>query len=130
VNDFWSRKLGGAQYGRSGRREYGTLPAHTPAPVPAPAPFTPAPEHYAPAKAAHLRATTGACPNCGSGDYIRPGENYKPRCYTCGYPVLHETSGMVATERDQSKVPPTRQLAMSRTSNFSPQTIIAKIGAV
>lgn len=127
MNDFWSRKLGGAQYGRGGRREYGTPPAPAAAQI-APAPAaSPEPEHYAPAKAAHLRATTGACPNCDSGDYIRPGENFKPRCYTCGYPVLHETSGMVATKSDPRKVRPARQLAMSMNGDYSPQKIIGRI---
>lgn len=126
MSDFWSRKLGGPQYGRSGRREYGTSSlAHTPAPAP-PAPPAP-PENYAPAKAQHLRETTGACPNCGSGDYIKAGENYKARCYGCGYPLLHTTSGMVATERDQTAVTPSRQLTISKTNNFKPQEIIGRI---
>lgn len=122
MSDFWSRKLGGAQYGRSGRREYGTPPA--PAPVPQAAPE---PENYAPIKAQHLRQSSGSCPNCDSGDYIRAGENYKPRCYSCGYPVLHSTSGMVATKSDPRKVKPARQLAMSMNGDYSPQKIIGRI---
>lgn len=125
MSDFWSRKLGGTQYGRGGRREYGTPPGYPP---PAPAPQAPPePEHYAPVQAQSLRQTTGACPNCDSGDYIRAGENYKPRCYACGYPVLHSTSGMVATQRDQRQVKPTRQLAMSMNGGYSPQKIIARV---
>lgn len=123
MSDFWTRKLGGPQYGRSGRREYGTS-----SPPPAPAPAAPAaPEVYAPIKAQHLRESSGACPNCASGDYIRAGENYKPRCYACGYPVLHSTSGMVATKSDPRKVKPARQLAMSMNGDYSPQKIIGRI---
>lgn len=126
MSDFWTRKLGGTQYGRGGRREIQPVSPSSP-PAPAQPPQYAAPS-TAPRQASHLRQSIGACPNCDSGDYIKAGASIQARCYTCGYPNLHSTSGMVATERTTSKkVTPTRQLAMSMDGGFSPQTIIGRI---
>lgn len=34
------------------------------------------------------------CPGCGSGNYFAPLGTRKQRCFDCGYPVIHTTSGM------------------------------------
>lgn len=121
MSDFWARKLGGDRYGRSGRREISTY-----SPPTAPAAAAPVVTEYAPIQAAHMRQHIGACPNCASADYIRAGETIRPRCYTCGYPILHSTSGM-KTPGNKKKATAARQIALSMEGNFSPQTIIGRI---
>lgn len=117
MSEFWARRLGNGRL--APRQEYAQPQPQQPAPQ------GPEPS-LAPPQAAHLRNTAGQCPNCGpSGDYVQaPGMN-KPRCYTCGYPVLHSTSGVVATDR--RKATPARQLRESMEGDYSPQKIIARL---
>lgn len=36
-------------------------------------------------KATHLQSKAGSCPNCGSGDYVKPSATVAARCWNCGY---------------------------------------------
>lgn len=51
----------------------------------------------------------GPCPECDSGNYMAPSRNATPRCFDCGYPIIHSTSGMsVAKSTPHGK--PVRQV--------------------
>lgn len=128
MSDFWTRKLGNPQFGRTGRQELASYPQQPATPAQTPYPQQPA-QPYAPPGAQHLRQHIGTCPACDSADYVRPGLTAQPRCYTCGYPVLHSTSGVTVPKGgDQRKIKPARQIAMSTESGFNPKLIIARIG--
>lgn len=36
-------------------------------------------------KATHLKSKAGNCPNCGSGNYVKPSASSSTRCFECGY---------------------------------------------
>lgn len=36
-------------------------------------------------KAMHLKSNDGNCPNCNSGDYVKPSASAAARCFQCGY---------------------------------------------
>lgn len=36
-------------------------------------------------KATHLKSSAGNCPNCNSGDYVKPSASTAARCWNCGY---------------------------------------------
>lgn len=36
-------------------------------------------------KATHLKSRAGSCPNCGSGNYVKPSATIATRCFDCGY---------------------------------------------
>lgn len=93
-----------------------SLPPQSPAPQP-PQP-TPTPVQ---AQSSHSSAR---CPHCASGNYFRPSPETKARCYECGYPVLHSTSGMTSTDR--SAATPTRQV--NKEGGFNPTTIVGRVG--
>jgi hypothetical protein len=63
----------------------------------------------------------GTCPSCGSANYFKVSGS-KPRCYECGYPVRHTTSGMTATS-DGTPARPARQV--STANNYNPQNTVA-----
>lgn len=46
-------------------------------------------------KATHLKSKAGDCPNCGSGDYVKPSALVVARCWNCGY-----TEGRVTNDLD------------------------------
>jgi len=130
MSDFWSRALGGHPAPPPRPAQY------APAPVPVQVPAAPAvqyPQHPqqepapmpVPAQAAYARNDVGLCPNCSSGDYVKGIGMNKARCYACGYPVLHSTSGVVSTNRKQAR--PARQTEESRLGGYSPHTIIGRI---
>lgn len=77
----------------------------------------------APVQAQSARSTA-RCPHCASGNYFRPSPETKARCYACGYPVLHSTSGMSATDRTAAT--PTRQV--NKMGGFNPRTIVGRVG--
>lgn len=78
-----------------------------------------------PVQAVHPHYDAGLCPNCSSGDYVKGVGMNRPRCYSCGYPVLHSTSGAVATNR--KKAAPARQTEMSREGGYNPHMIVGRI---
>lgn len=120
MSDFWSRRLGN---GRPAPRQEVAQPQPQQYQQQAPQSVEPS---LAPPQAAHLRDTTGHCPNCGpDGDYVQAPGMAKPRCYTCGYPVLHSTSGVVATDRRKAK--PARQLKESMEGGYNPHVIVGRI---
>ena len=126
MSDFWTRALGVAQTPAPARDQapldawWARRPAPAPAP-PAAAPQAP-PE---PPRQARSAASTERCPHCGSGDYFRANPETRARCYTCGYPILHTTSGMVSTDRTPAT--PARQTRQSREGGYQPQNIVGRI---
>lgn len=133
MSDFWARAIGAA-HPPAPARDQAPLDAWWAPPRPAPLrevidshlPQSP-PKEDAPApRQAQSASATDRCPHCGSGDYFRPSLETKPRCYTCGYPVLHSTSGMMSTEATAAK--PARQIRQSREGGYQPQKIIGRIG--
>jgi len=120
--DFWDRILGGTP---PPPRDQAPIDAwwSNPRPAPAlPAVQTPA-APAAPPPQAQSASSHERCPNCDSGNYFRANSETKLHCYTCGYPVLHTTSGMSAT--DQSTATPTRQV--NKEGGFRPQQIIGRV---
>jgi hypothetical protein len=96
VSDWWARKLAGAQ--TTSRQ----LPPVAPRPVVIPQEAYPDPRSYQPedtsravSKAQHTRGAS-YCPDCGSGNYMRPPGGGRTRCFDCGYPVVQSTSGLLA----------------------------------
>lgn len=97
------------------------------APVPSgTAGSAPPPQHLMPTPAktpsAHQSST---CPGCGSGHYMAPpNAPQHPRCFDCGYPKLHSTSGLIAGPSDG---PPTPARIQSPSSPSIHQ-IVHRIG--
>lgn len=122
MSDFWRSRIGA---GRPAPRQEVAQPQPYIQQQPQQAPQGPEPS-MAPPQATHLRNQAGECPNCGpDGDYVKaPGMN-KARCYTCGYPVLHSTSGAVATTR--KKATPARQIPQSIEGGYNPHVIIGRV---
>lgn len=120
--DFWDRILGGAPPPARDQAPidawWSAPRALPPAPIPPPPPAPTAAPHQA--QSAHSRER---CPHCNSGNYFRANAETKTRCYTCGYPVLHTTSGMSAT--DNTGATPTRQV--NKEGGFRPQQIIGRV---
>lgn len=125
---FWERAVGAANPPAPARDQapldawWAPRPpaAETPRPQSAPPPVPAEPPRQAQSASAVDR-----CPACSSGDYFQPTPETKPRCYTCGYPVLHSTSGMVSTDRTPAK--PARQTRQSREGGYRPQMIVGRI---
>lgn len=139
MSDWWTRKLGRAAPAAAPPREPRALDAWWATPPPSPAAQAPDPAAPpAPAQdtdGAARRATARAqwaknpmtCPECESGDYFSPGPRQTPRCYTCGYPVLHSTSGAGIPD-GTGEATPARQLRESLTNDFQPHKIIGRVG--
>jgi ribosomal protein L37E len=102
------------------------LPAQPAPPAPGPAQY-PAPT---PAPTRHLQhpQATGRCPQCGSDSYMRPTPTTKPRCYACGWPVVHSTSG-ASIPAGTPVAGAARQLEASRVGDFRPQHIVGRVTA-
>ncbi|MFJ2113375.1 hypothetical protein ACIOEX_16065 [Streptomyces sp. NPDC087850] len=109
MSNFWARAVGGAVAP--------SLPPQTPA---APA-FQP--PQQVPAKA-QSASDTSRCPNCQSGNFMAPLNTQNYRCYDCGYPKLHSTSGMIASSSDGPPRPARGQVAGSPSLN----TIVGHVG--
>ncbi|MFD9947220.1 hypothetical protein ACFWYW_24040 [Nonomuraea sp. NPDC059023] len=138
MNNFWARKLAAAQ---------GQQPpqANTPASPPAasaarpwwdPTPAAPPPppleqpalaqDYQAPAAAKSARLTD-TCPDCASGNYMRPpGSQAAMRCFDCGYPVVQTGSGAGGATTPGQPATPARQVH-DGTSNFNPRQIIGRV---
>lgn len=125
MSDWWTRALGGAA-APAPARDQAPLDAWwapTPPAAEPPRPQSPAPpQPPAPPQAQSSRAAD-RCPMCHSGDYFRPHPEAKPRCYTCGYPVLHSTSGMVATDRTPAKA--ARQV--NKEGGYHPEQVVGRV---
>lgn len=118
MSAFWAKAVGAPA----------PSPVQTLAPVAQPQmqPATPPPPS-GPPRSVQTASANGGCPNCGSGNYTAsPADpNIRPRCYDCGFPVLHSTSGVVTTQ-GTDKTAPSRQV--STRNNFNPQQIVGRIG--
>lgn len=123
--DWWARRL------------------NAPAPPrQAPAPQQPgyqapqgAPDGIANARAADAAHDFGECPECGSNNYFAmKSEDMRlqrmaaaPRCFDCGYPIRHTTSGM-GSARGAGDSSPSKQSGDPRASNYNPGHIIGRLG--
>jgi len=73
-------------------------------------------------------ASSGSCPNCGSGNYGGTAET-KARCYDCGYPIQQSgsgTPGVRIPNAGSGAVEAARQL--NTGNNYNPGQIIDRIG--
>ena len=81
-----------------------------------------------PAGRAQSVAQTQSCPECGSGNYLKPNDsNLAARCFDCGYPISQSGSryGNLSTARVEGA---TRSATGNDTSNnWNPTTIIGNI---
>lgn len=80
------------------------------------------------AKTQWARDTSGNCPSCGSQDYSRHPENptARPRCFSCGYPLVQSGSGLASLlpDKNMGPVKEARQIPEARTNNFNPRHIM------
>ncbi|MGD6750308.1 hypothetical protein [Streptomyces sp. BH105] len=115
MSNFWSKHLG------------------APAPAYQPPAMMQQPVHYpqpaeppAPRQAAHAREST-ACPECqGSNYFAVPTEpRAGKRCYECGFPKLHSTSGL--SIKSEGKATPARQTLANKNGGFS-MTVVGRLG--
>lgn len=144
MSDFWARKLGAPPQPRqepvgAAPRPWWDIPSghgQQQPPDPHPQPDThpqavPAPEHQRLAQAT-LKAPSarqnGHCPNCAGTNYFSPPglPNIAARCYECGYPKLHTTSGSGIPTGGQGPATPSRQV--STANNYNPGVIVGHIG--
>ncbi|MCZ0981892.1 hypothetical protein O1L60_31270 [Streptomyces diastatochromogenes] len=119
MSNFWNKHLGAP------------APAYQP---PAPTYQQPATQHQpqheqpapAPRQAAHAR-NSEMCPECGGSNYFAvPTEpRAGKRCYECGYPKLHSTSGL--NIKSEGQATPARQTAANKHGGFS-MTIVGRLG--
>lgn len=138
-NNFWADKL---RPGAPRRHSEPVTTTHQPATNRpwwdttheiAPPPVDQAPQPYqpqydqppAPTKAQHARQTD-RCPECGGGNYFTPMNNQRhgPRCYECGYPKLHSTSGVMAS--NDGDVRAARQ-HHGGESHYHPEIIVNRV---
>lgn len=130
MSDFWQKRLG-------------TPPAPRTAPLPAqrawwddtpqsaPQPETVAPihpgEHIVPTPPTDLPSTrnSGHCPSCYSENYFKGTANSAWRCYDCGYPIQHSTSGVISTTSSNGPAIAARQV--STANNYNPGIIIGRV---
>lgn len=119
VSGFWAKALGASPVSAAPALPPAVIPSGTPAASADPGVASAA------ARAASARSTE-RCPECDSGNYFRPQghPDVAPRCYECGYPVRHTTSGVVATGTDKAAVP-ARQV--STANNYHPTVFIGRI---
>jgi len=124
---FWERAVGAATPPAPARDQAPLDAWWAPRPLAPPAPAAPVPQQSEEPPPAPRQAQSASlvdrCPACTSGDYFKPTPETKPRCYTCGYPVLHTTSGMVSTDRTAAT--PSRQV--NKEGGYRPQQIIGRI---
>lgn len=119
MSNFWNKHLGAP------------APAYQPPVQPyqqQPAPYPAQFEQQAPPprQAAHAR-NAEMCPECGGSNYFAiPTEpRAGKRCYECGYPKLHSTSGL--TIKSEGKATPARQTAANKQGGFS-MTVVGRLG--
>lgn len=119
MSNFWNKHLGAP------------VPAYQP---PVPTYQQSAPQHQPqydqpappPRQATHAR-NSEMCPECGGGNYFAiPAEpRAGKRCYECGYPKLHSTSGL--TIKSEGKASPARQTVANKQGGFS-MTVVGRLG--
>ncbi len=138
MSDFWSKRLG-TPPAAAPRREpvqatgspWWEVPTeHAPAVHTGPQDLDQGIQHapvpQAPHKAMSARSN-GLCPNCAGSNYFQPPghPNAAMRCFECGYPNLHQLSGMGAPGGGGEGTP-TRQV--STANNYNPGVIVGRIG--
>jgi hypothetical protein len=119
VSNFWNKHLGAP------------APAYQP---PAPMHQQPAPQYQPqyeqqappPRQAAHARDSE-LCPECAGSNYFAiPTEpRAGKRCYECGFPKLHSTSGL--NIKSEGKATPARQTVANKQGGFS-MTVVGRLG--
>lgn len=67
-------------------------------------------------------ASEGSCPACFSGNYMAASRSVAPRCFDCGYPIQHSTSGMVVSKNTPFGQP----VRQAESPGFHPETIVAR----
>lgn len=86
------------------------------------------PSQYQTSRTVHDR-NSGQCPECGSGNYMKPADPRSQsgyRCYDCGYPVTQSTSNMPSMPTGESgPVRASRQVSTS--NNYNPQVIVGRV---
>jgi hypothetical protein len=144
-DDFWARALREAspQPAAAPPANYQAPPPGTPwwqlptyqsaATPAAPAPHqVPGPQDLHPLtampKPVNLASARNAsqCPGCGGDQYFKATPNSSPRCFECGYPVQHSTSGLRVSHNDQS-VPTKVSMRQVTGNGFQPQTIVGHV---
>lgn len=120
MSNFWNKHLGAP------------APAYQPPAQPYQQPMAQYPAQFEqqapppPRQAAHAR-NSEMCPECGGSNYFAiPTEpRAGKRCYECGYPKLHSTSGL--TIKSEGKATPARQTAANKQGGFS-MTVVGRLG--
>lgn len=120
--DWWARRLGAPAPPREA--PVATQPRSQPAPV--------GWEQSAHAVAADAAHDFGNCPECGSDSYFAARSETSrlnrmaaaPRCFDCGYPVRHTTSGM-GSPRGTGTSTPSKQ---GGDSGYHPDVIVGRLG--
>lgn len=140
MSNFWADKLRQGPPPRQGAPVAPPQPAYQPpaqrawwdtTPQPAPEPSQPSEPTYptasVPAKAKHTRQSE-RCPECAGGNYFSPpppaDQRHGPRCYDCGYPKLHSTSGVMASS--DGEVRAARQ-PHGAESHYHPEIIVDRV---
>lgn len=131
--NFWANKLGHkpatppspAAPSASANGPWWAYPA-TPGQQPPAQPEEPQQELPPPLKAKSARSTE-LCPECSSQNYFQPEghRNAGKRCFDCGWPVQHTTSGMSVATAENDVAIPARQI--STANNYNPTTIVGRI---
>lgn len=111
MSGFWERVVG--------------VPASAPAtPVPQPPPGK-LDQGESQATKAQSARSAAHCPSCGSGNFMAPPTAPEhPRCFECGYPKLHSTSGLIASSSDG----PAKPARVQSQSSPSINNIVNRIG--
>ena len=123
-NSWWADKLGNGQ-APAQRSAPPVQPTYYPAP---PAQQAPPVNPELAGRRMPASASSGNCPNCGSGNYGGTPET-KARCYDCGYPLQQSGSGTPGVRIPNSSsgaVAAAKQL--NTGNNYNPGQIIDRIG--
>ena len=130
-NSWWADKLGNGQ-APAQRPAAPAQPIYTQQPVnpgyPAQTPQQPYVNPELAGRRLPPSASSGNCPNCGSGNYGGTAET-KPRCYDCGYPIQQSgsgTPGVRIPNAGSGAVAAAKQL--NTGNNYNPGQIIDRIG--
>ena len=142
MSNFWARKLAATQppprptgtvTGSTQNRPWWSSGSPPAAPEPTYAPQEELPPGAAPGhhviqpSEINLRKLPStmqrdSCPSCDSPDYFAATPNTRKRCFGCGYPLLHTTSGMSSTTKGERGTP-ARQVSNMTVTNESGRII-------
>lgn len=97
---------------------YARAAAPPPAPAEQSAPYVPTriPQHQ--------REGQGNCPECGSADFYRANPRVAPRCYSCGWPIRHSTSGTAIVNNTSGEPKAARQI---KGAGYRPDIIVGHV---